>query len=397
MKNNRRRFFDFASGGAFALAIFTALTTLSGILAAIPSSGYAEGLAVISARFSGFPSEKQSKEDSAVSDSPDSTDSEKKAEEDKINPRLAGELIRLSGLGGWDIEAAPQETEEAEEQDEVSDEADGLPYPGDIDSNDGKIIRKTYTYRPSTTYLELPGGGLLRNCTDIDSSYLLEQCAKEPDFDVSVFKEPLVLIMHTHTTESYEPYQRDYYDSDFSSRTTDLSKSVVAVGEAISSELEALGIGVIHDETVHDYPHYTGAYDRSAMTVEDYLKKYPSIKIVIDVHRDAIEEDGTRYAPAVEINGRSAAQVMIICGCTNVPQYRYNLRIASRLQSKMETDWPGLTRPILFDERNYNQEMTHGSFLIEMGSNANSLDEAIYSGELVGKSLAGVIEDLAGR
>ena len=83
---------------------------------------------------------------------------------------------------------------------------------------------------------------------------------------------------------------------------------------------------------------------------------------------------------------------MIICGCTNVPQYRYNLRIASRLQSEMEADWPGLTRPLLFDERNYNQELTHGSFLIEMGSNANSLGEAVYSGELVGKSLAEVIK-----
>ena len=118
---------------------------------------------------------------------------------------------------------------------------------------------------------------------------------------------------------------------------------------------------------------------------------------MIDVHRDAIEDNKIRYAPAAEIDGRSAAQVMIICGCKNVPQYRYNLRIASRLQSQMERDFPGLTRPILFDERNYNQEMTHGSFLIEMGSNANSLDEAIYSGELVGKSLARVIKALAGE
>ncbi len=388
MKNPRRSFCDFAFGGVFALALFSAFSLMGGALSAMPASGFAEGMAVMSAKISGFSAGFRE----ASPEAPETEPSVGSTSPVKINPALAGELTRLSGFGGWDIEAAPKETEESDEPEEQDGSAGGLPYPENADGRDGKIIRKTYTYRTSATYLELPGGGLLRNCTDIDAEYLLEQCAKEPDFVMADSGEPLVLIMHTHTTESYEPTERSFYDADFSSRTTDLEKSVVAVGEAIADELEAAGIGVIHDETIHDYPRYTGAYDRSAETVESYLEKYPSIKIVIDVHRDAIEEDGIRYAPAVEINGRSAAQVMIICGCTNVPQYRYNLRIASRLQSEMEADWPGLTRPLLFDERNYNQELTHGSFLIEMGSNANSLGEAVYSGELVGKSLAEVIK-----
>ena len=386
MKNTKKSLADFTAGGIMALAIFTALTMLGSFLLQLPDSDYARGLAVMSARLSSFGLFDKEDPPPAVDD-----DSPKPA---SVNPRVAGELIRLSGFGGWDIEAAPQEIQDAETPEA---EADELLYPIDMESNDGKIVRKTYTYRPSSTYIELPNGGLIRNCTDIDSEYLLEQCGRGPDFDVVLDGEPLVLIMHTHTTESYEPYIRDYYDSSFSSRTTELDKSVVAVGEKIAEKLEAAGIGVIHDETVHDYPHYTGAYDRSAVTIAEYLREYPSIQIVIDVHRDAIEEDSVRYAPAAEINGQSAAQVMIICGCKNVPQYRYNLRIASRLQSQMESDYPGLTRPILFDERNYNQEMTHGSFLVEMGSNANSLDEALYSGELVGESLAKVIRGLAGE
>ena len=98
--------------------------------------------------------------------------------------------------------------------------------------------------------------------------------------------------MHTHTTECYEPYARDRYDSEFSSRTTELDKTVCAVGEEIAAQLEAAGIGVIHDTTVHDYPKYTGAYDRSSERVEELLSEYPSIKVVLDVHRDAIESDG---------------------------------------------------------------------------------------------------------
>ena len=382
---NTRRLADFTAGGLTALAFFAGLSLLGGLIFSEPGSKCARGLAVISARLNsaGIYSEPEPEPKSPPEAEPESP---------SLSPKLAGELIRLSGFGGWDIEAAPEELEVPEDDSDA--EESELLYPPEIEHRDGEIVRRTYSYRPSTTYLELPGGGLLRNCTDIDPEYLLEQCAKKPDYEFRPDGGPLVLIMHTHTTESFEPYQRDYYDASFSSRTTELSKSVAAVGEKIAEQLEAAGIGVIHDETVHDYPQYTGAYDRSAVTVAEYLEKYPSIKIVIDVHRDAIEEDSVRYAPAVEINGRSAAQVMIICGCTNVPQYRYNLRTAARLQSQMESDWPGLTRPILFDERNYNQEMTHGSFLIEMGSNANSLDEALYSGELVGKSLAEMIKGM---
>ena len=327
MKNSGRRAADLAAGGAAALAFFAALTLMGNFVFGSGTIG-CKGLAVMSAKLNTLGMPAKSAEEPASEQEP------KEPEPVAVSPKLAGELIRLSGFGGCDIEAAPQETEEPEPEETEEAQGEGLPYPEKQDNRSGEIVRRAYSYRPSTTYLELPEGGLLRNCTDIDPEYLLEQCSREPDFEVDIDAGPLVLIMHTHTTESYEPYERDFYDDSFSSRTTELDKSVAAVGEAIASELEKAGIGVIHDETVHDYPHYTGAYDRSAKTVEEYLKEYPSIKIVIDVHRDAIEEDSVRYAPAVEINGRSAAQVMIICGCTNVPQYRYNLRVASRLQSR---------------------------------------------------------------
>jgi stage II sporulation protein P len=204
--------------------------------------------------------------------------------------------------------------------------------------------------------------------------------------------------MHTHTTETFEPYERDTFDSGFNYRTTDESKNMVMVGNAIAEQLETAGIGVIHDTTIHDYPSYTGSYERSASTVKEILAQYPSIKVVLDIHRDAIGSDGVIQQPVVEVNGRKAAQVMIISGCDdgtmNMPEYLQNFRFACLLQQQMETDYPGFTRPILFDYRKYNQDLTTGSILIEVGSHGNTLDQAEYAGELIGTALAEALMQL---
>ena len=133
-----------------------------------------------------------------------------------------------------------------------------------------------------------------------------------------------------------------------------------------------------------------GSYERSNATVRRYLEQYPSIKVVLDVHRDAIEREGARVAPAALINGEKAAQVMLICGCDkggNLPNYRRNLAFAGAWQATMEGMFPGLTRPVLFDYRYYNQDLTTGSLLIEMGGHGNTLAQALASARLVGQSL----------
>ncbi|MBQ8786132.1 MAG: stage II sporulation protein P [Oscillospiraceae bacterium] len=265
------------------------------------------------------------------------------------------------------------------------------PYPENLDSNDGAIKAMSYGFFEGDSYINLDSGQV-RNITSVSNSDLLDESCLAPDFEIERNGEPQILIMHTHATESYEPYERDFYDSSFSSRTTDPTMNMIAVGKEIADELEAAGIGVLHDHTLHDYPSYNGSYDRSRETVRKYLEEYPSIKIVLDVHRDAIERDsGERIAPVAEIDGKNAAQVMIISGCDDgtmgMPDYMKNFRFAALLQSQLESDWQGLTRPILFDYRKYNQDMTTGSILIEVGGHANSIDQAVYSGELIGKSL----------
>ncbi|MCH5192651.1 MAG: stage II sporulation protein P [Oscillospiraceae bacterium] len=267
------------------------------------------------------------------------------------------------------------------------------PYPESLENHDGIITAISYGHFNGDNYIDLDTAGQVRNITSISNKTLLAESRLSPDFEIEKNGEPQILIMHTHTTESYEPYERDFYDAGFTSRTTDESMNMVAVGDAIAEQLEAAGIGVIHDTTKHDYPSYNDSYDRSRVTVQNILEEYPSIKIVLDIHRDAMERsDGERLAPTAEIKGRSAAQVMIISGCDDgtmdMPDYLKNFRFACLLQQQMEKDFPGLTRPVLFDYRKYNQDLTTGSVLIEVGGHANSIDQAIYSGELIGRALA---------
>ena len=153
------------------------------------------------------------------------------------------------------------------------------------------------------------------------------------------------------------------------------------------------GISVLHDRTLYDYPSYAGSYDRSLVAIQNYLKQYPSIRFILDVHRDAIEtEGGSRMAPVCTVDGRQAAQVMIICGCDNggsvrLPGWRQNLRFAAAWERSMEGMYPGFTRPVLFSYRFYNQDLTTGSLLIEIGGHGNNLNEALYAGQLAANGL----------
>ena len=147
--------------------------------------------------------------------------------------------------------------------------------------------------------------------------------------------DPQILIMHTHATEDYRLSAGLWYRLGDGSRTTDRDLNMCAVGRVMADTLNAAGLNTLHDETLNDYPSYTGSYANSRAVVQQYLSQYPSIKIVLDVHRDAIEtENGSRMAPVCTVNGRQAAQVMIICGCDNgttvsLPNYRLNLRFAA--------------------------------------------------------------------
>ncbi len=205
--------------------------------------------------------------------------------------------------------------------------------------------------------------------------------------------EPQVLIVHTHTTEGYMLYDNGQYNAADRERTNDHSRSVCAVGAALKAALAAEGITAIHDTTVHDTP-YSGAYTRSAKTVESYLKQYPSIRVVLDLHRDALTDgDNTLVKPTVTVDGKKAAQVMLIAGVlsTNAlpnPHTAQNLALAAQWQQTTDKKYAGLTRPLSAVGSRYNQHLHAGYVLVEVGSEANTVEEAVYSATLLGKTLA---------
>ncbi len=238
----------------------------------------------------------------------------------------------------------------------------------------------------------------LKNSTsfDIDLKALLNQNLK---FKIEENGEPQVLIMHTHTTESYMQKESEYYTQEDQPRSTDNAKNMVKIGSIITQKLNENGIKTLHDTTKHDYPEYTGSYGRSANTVSSYLKKYPSIKIVLDLHRDSVSTDDGKAKLVTEIGGKKAAQVMLVMGSESgnvkdYPKWRENLSLAVKLQQKIELQYPTLARPILLRSSKYNQNLTTGSLLLEFGTEANTLDEATYSAELVGNALVALLKTI---
>lgn len=238
------------------------------------------------------------------------------------------------------------------------------------------------------------GAGSIKNNTRQTAADIAAEAAQPLPFAIEKDSAaPQVLIMHTHATEDYRLSAGLWFTPGDGARSTDRSINMCAVGRVMADTLNAAGICTLHDETLNDYPSYTGSYANSRAVVQQYLAQYPSIKVVLDVHRDAIErENGTRCAPVCTIDGRQAAQVMIICGCDNggsvrLPGWRQNLRFAAAWERSMEGMYPGFTRPVLFSYRFYNQDLTTGSLLIEIGGHGNNLNEALYAGQLAANGL----------
>lgn len=263
------------------------------------------------------------------------------------------------------------------------------------DKGDGKIVETQYGKANATNVYK---NICVKNAT-ATKSINIEKVLKEPvDLQTVDKNQPAVLIFHTHTTEGYELLDRGFYTNSYTGRGENTSKNMVRVGDEIAKMLEEAGYKVIHDTEIHD-KKYTGAYDHSKKSVEAYLKKYPSIQVVLDIHRDAIHlSNGNKIKPTAEINGKKAAQIMIITGAeegkvTDFPDWEYNLRFALKLQQTCETMYPGLMRPVFFAQRKYNMNLSHCNLLLEMGSDANTLDEATYSGRLVGTAIAKILDE----
>jgi stage II sporulation protein P len=193
---------------------------------------------------------------------------------------------------------------------------------------------------------------------------------------------PTVLIFHSHATESYTRQEGEDYLSDGDYRTQNTDHNMVAVGALLAQQLRDRGIGVIHDRQLHDYPSYSMAYTNARASVERYLQEYPSICLVLDLHRDAaLNPDGSQFATSATVNGIASAQLMLVAGTDwtggSHPNWEENLSLAMKLQVLLEQKNPGLTRPNLLRGCVFNQDLLAGMLIVEVGTAGNSLAEAL--------------------
>ena len=206
-----------------------------------------------------------------------------------------------------------------------------------------------------------------------------------------------VLILHTHTSERYLPSGTSYIEGSIGDATysRDASENVLAVGEELCRTLNEKGVTAIHCTVTHDDPTLSGSYSRAEQTVRRYLKEYPSIVLVIDLHRDAVTTADGRFVRSMAADGESA-QVMAVVGSdangTEHPRWQENLALALQLRERLNQGLVGACRPVSLRNASFHQELAKYSLLLEVGTAANSPEQAKAAARRVGECLAEMIQ-----
>ena len=223
----------------------------------------------------------------------------------------------------------------------------------------------------------------------VDMVQLLTEPLQWPD-------SPAVLILHTHGTESYT--KTESYTETSLYRTADTGYNVVSIGDRLTSLLENAGIRVIHDRTMYDLTDYNSAYLTARSATEEKLAADPSICLVLDLHRDAAADSaGIPVGKTVNTAAGQAAQLMFVMGTDaggyHHPQWEQNLSLALKLQAQLEKTCPGICRPVSLRTSRYNQDLSPGALLVEVGFTGNTRQEALLATEI----LADAIITLTGK
>lgn len=203
-------------------------------------------------------------------------------------------------------------------------------------------------------------------------------------------EQPAVLIYHSHATESYTRAGEDYRES-AAYRTLEEDYNMVSVGARVAGLLEEGGIRVIHSRTLHDHPSYNGAYASSRREVQEILERNPSIRLVLDLHRDASGGEGEQLRTAVELSRGTAARLMLVMGGGH-DRWQENLALAVKLQLQLEAEAPGITRPIDLRSGRFNQDLSPGTLLVEVGAAGNTRAEALAAAEVLARAVLSLAE-----
>ncbi len=208
---------------------------------------------------------------------------------------------------------------------------------------------------------------------------LAELLTQPLDWDLTG-EAPSVLILHTHATECYTKSAGEDFEESGDYRTLDEGYNLVSLGKLVAERLEDAGISVLHDTQFHDYPSYNGSYDHAAAATQAALAQYPSIRLVIDLHRDAADTAYGQMVTKCAIGEDTGAQLMFVVGTDEGPlehpDWRENLSLALKLQVLLERENPGICRKMNLTYNRYNQHLGDYALLVEVGAAGNTLDEA---------------------
>ena len=231
--------------------------------------------------------------------------------------------------------------------------------------------------------------------SDVEIVELTYGCNVRPDIETLLAQplhwdlyaeEPTVLILHTHSTESYTK-QGERYEETSQWRTLDEDYNMLSIGDRVAQLLNQQGIPTIQDRELHDYPSYNGSYVHAREKIREYLEETPSIRLILDLHRDASEGENGQLRTVAQVDGEASAQLMIVLG-TNHEGYAENLSLALKLHAQLETQSPGITRPLQLRGQRFNQDLLPGALLVEVGAAGNSHEEALRAAEQLAKAVA---------
>jgi len=276
------------------------------------------------------------------------------------------------------------------------------PFPSDVvitdteNTEDNKEQNKTEPEKQTAILpTTIEGGMVIKN----ETSYQLDlNSLVSAGTSVTLASDgPQILIIHTHGSEAYTPDGINSYSPSDNFRTEDKQYSVIRVGDELTSCLASYGLRVLHDRNIYDYPSYTGSYAKSGDAIEKYLKQYPSISVVLDVHRDSIGNGDAVYKTIAEAKGEPCSQIMLLAGTGENglahPKWEDNLKFALYLQSAIVKKYPTLARPIALEKERYNQQLTTGSLILEVGSSGNTLNEALNAVRLFADAVVPALEE----
>ncbi len=271
----------------------------------------------------------------------------------------------------------------------------------------GRVVRYPETQTPEpgpvprpTVPLPEPSGELAFTSQDLAGVELNDLAGYGPDLEALLLSpldwdltdgQPRVLILHTHATESYTQQPGEIYEEDSDYRTLNPSYNMLSVGEELTRVLTAGGISVLHDRTLHDHPSYSGSYDHARETIMAYLDAFPSLCMIIDLHRDALDfSTDPQLTTLTHVGNTPSAQLMVVAGTdknVSYPHWQENLALGLKLSATLETMYPGITRPIQLRAQRFNLDMTPGSLLIEVGANGDSHQQALVAVRALGGAI----------